>query len=141
MAPSLLHEIAPLLYCHKTCCHRTEPVGGLEWFALLSTDDDVEKWKIWLGSQIYRLARTRRRELSSDTSESLCQLHLLELLLLEDERQLSNEAGEGKSAVGIDAIHVLSLLRSYFFSWIGRPDTKEQTYRTYQLTESMLRLA
>ena len=81
----------------------------------LTTGDEVEKWKIWLESQIYRLESPRPRELSSDTSESLCQLHLLELLLLEDERQLSNEAGEGKRAVGIDAIHVLSLLCSYFF--------------------------
>ena len=45
--------------------------------------------------------------LGSLGSEAFGQLHLLELLLLQNEAELSNEAREGESAVGIDAVHVL----------------------------------
>merc|ERR1712056_68633 len=50
---------------------------------------------------------TQYAQAPAENSEPLGQLHLLELLLLQDEGELGEEDGSCKSAVGINPVHVL----------------------------------
>ena len=62
------------------------------------------------------------------SSEALCQLNLLELLLLQDEAELGNEAGEGERAVSIDPVHVLRR------SWVQKSTNPLKRIRVHKNT-------